>query len=81
MSGTVTADHFTLDRNGTVVKSELLGSATCVHDDELKTLASDALRIEQHVGTPVDCEWAIDRRGHHRLAAGTADHHVARGSA
>ena len=63
MSGTVTADHFTLDRNGTVVKSDLLGSATCVHDDELKTLASDALRIEQHVGTPVDCEWAIDREG------------------
>ncbi|MGB9371905.1 MAG: PEP-utilizing enzyme, partial [Halobacteriota archaeon] len=63
MSGAVTADHFTLDRNGAVVKSELPGSAPCINDDELKTLASDALRVEQHDGTPVDCEWAIDHDG------------------
>ncbi|MGB9371413.1 MAG: PEP/pyruvate-binding domain-containing protein, partial [Halobacteriota archaeon] len=30
MSGAVTADHFTLDRNGAVVKSELPGSAPCI---------------------------------------------------
>ena len=64
MAGAVTADHFTLDRNGTVVKSELPGSEPCIGDDELRTLASDALRIEQHLGMPVDCEWAIDREGH-----------------
>jgi phosphohistidine swiveling domain-containing protein len=63
MAGAVTADHFTLDRNGTVVKSELLGSERCIGDDELRTLSSDALRIEQRLATPVDCEWAIDREG------------------
>ena len=63
MSGAVTADHFILDRNGAVVKSELAGCAPCINDEELKTLASDALRVEQHVGTPVDCEWAIDHDG------------------
>ena len=63
MDGTVTADHFTLDRNGAVVKSELPGSEPCLHDDELRALATDALRIEQHVGVPVDCEWAIDSEG------------------
>ncbi|MGZ4914953.1 MAG: PEP/pyruvate-binding domain-containing protein, partial [Halobacteriota archaeon] len=63
MSGTVTADHFTLDRDGAVVKSDLPGPEPCVHDDELKKLASDALYIEQHVDTPVDCEWAIDHAG------------------
>jgi phosphohistidine swiveling domain-containing protein len=63
MNGAVTADHFTLTRGGATVKSELLGSEPCVHDDELRALATDALRIEQHVGKPVDCEWAIDRAG------------------
>ena len=63
MSGAVTADHFTLTRDGSIVKSDLPGSTPCVQDDELKKLASDALRVEQHIGTPVDCEWAIDRQG------------------
>ena len=63
VGGRVTPDRFTLARDGSPVKSELPGPEPCVHDDELKTLASDALRIEQHVGTPVDCEWAIDREG------------------
>ncbi|MGZ4916019.1 MAG: PEP/pyruvate-binding domain-containing protein, partial [Halobacteriota archaeon] len=63
MSGAVTADHFILDRNGAVVKSELSGPEPSVRDNELKKLASDALYIEQHVGVPVDCEWAIDHAG------------------
>ncbi|MGZ7162459.1 MAG: PEP-utilizing enzyme, partial [Halobacteriota archaeon] len=63
VSGVVTPDHFTLDRNGAVVKRDLPGPAPCVRDDELRALATDALRIEQHVGVPVDCEWAIDREG------------------
>ncbi|MGZ4908981.1 MAG: PEP/pyruvate-binding domain-containing protein, partial [Halobacteriota archaeon] len=61
--GAVTADHFTLDRNGAVVKRDLPGPAPSVRDDELRALATDALRIEEHVGVPVDCEWVIDRNG------------------
>ncbi|MGZ4944448.1 MAG: PEP/pyruvate-binding domain-containing protein, partial [Halobacteriota archaeon] len=63
VSGVVTPDHFTLDRNGAVVKRDLPGPEPGIRDDELRALATDALRIEEHVGVPVDCEWAIDREG------------------
>ncbi|MGB9371354.1 MAG: PEP/pyruvate-binding domain-containing protein [Halobacteriota archaeon] len=63
MGGRVTPDHFTLARDGSLVKSELSGSDPCVQHEELLALATDALRIERHFGLPVECEWAIDREG------------------
>ena len=63
MGGKVTPDHFTLARDGSLVKSELSAPDPCVQPEELLTLTSDALRIERHFDLPVECEWAIDRRG------------------
>ena len=63
VGGRVTPDRFTLARDGSPVKSELSGSDPCVQHEELLALASDALRIERHLGLPVECEWAIDREG------------------
>jgi pyruvate,water dikinase len=63
VGGKVTPDHFTLARDGSPVKSELSGPDPCVQPEELLALASDALRVERHFGLPVECEWAIDRRG------------------
>jgi len=61
VGGRVKADHFTLDRDGSPVKTEFSSSDPCLRDEELLALASDALRIERHFGLPVECEWAIDR--------------------
>ncbi|MGZ4936892.1 MAG: PEP/pyruvate-binding domain-containing protein, partial [Halobacteriota archaeon] len=63
VSGVVTPDHFTLARDGSTVTSELRGAASCLQPEELHALAADAKRIEEHFGTPVDCEWAIDHSG------------------
>ncbi|MGZ4934785.1 MAG: PEP/pyruvate-binding domain-containing protein, partial [Halobacteriota archaeon] len=63
VSGVVTPDHFTLARDGSTVTSELRGAASCLQPEELHALAADAKRIEEHFGTPVDCEWAIDHAG------------------
>ena len=64
VGGRVTPDHFTLARDGSIVKTESPGPDPCLRHEEVTALASDALRIERHFARPVDCEWAIDRSGH-----------------
>ena len=64
VGGKVTADHFTLARDGSIVKTESPGPDPCLRHEDLTALASDALRIERHFARPVECEWAIDHRGH-----------------
>ena len=64
VGGKVTADHFTLARDGSIVKTESPGPDPCLRHEEVTALASDALRIERHFERPVECEWAIDHRGH-----------------
>src|SRR5665647_997927 len=62
VGGKVTPDHFTLKRDGSVVKRETLSDPS-VRDNELFDLVSEALRIEQTFELPVECEWAIDAKG------------------
>ena len=63
VGGSVTPDHFTLARDGSLVKSELSGRNPSLHHDELSALASAAVRVEQEFERPVDCEWAIGHNG------------------
>jgi pyruvate,water dikinase len=63
VGGSVTPDHFTLARDGSLVKSELSGRDSSLQQDELSALASAAVRVEQEFERPVECEWAIDRNG------------------
>jgi pyruvate,water dikinase len=63
VGGSVTPDHFTLARDGSLVKSELSGRDSSLQQDELSALALAAVRVEQEFERPVDCEWAIDRNG------------------
>lgn len=35
----------------------------CLSDEQIKTLAGYALRLEHHYGVPQDIEWALDSRG------------------
>jgi phosphohistidine swiveling domain-containing protein len=63
VGGSVTPDHFTLTRDGSLVKSELSGRDSSLQHDELGALASAAVRVEQEFERPVDCEWAIDHSG------------------
>jgi Phosphoenolpyruvate synthase/pyruvate phosphate dikinase len=62
VGGKVTPDHFTLKRDGLVVKRETLSNSS-VQDDELFDLVTGALRVEQTFELPVECEWAIDAEG------------------
>ena len=60
VSGEVTPDHFVVDaRRGAVLERK--GDA--LSDAQLVELASLAVRVERHYGTPQDIEWAIDRSG------------------
>ncbi|MGZ4925660.1 MAG: PEP/pyruvate-binding domain-containing protein, partial [Halobacteriota archaeon] len=63
VGGKVTPDHFTLRRDGSVVKNETLSDPS-VRDDELFDLVTEALRVEQTFELPVECEWAINAEGH-----------------
>jgi phosphohistidine swiveling domain-containing protein len=63
VGGSVTPDHFTLTRDGSLVKAELSGQGTTCQPEELSALTSAALRIEQNFGQPVECEWAIKPSG------------------
>jgi phosphohistidine swiveling domain-containing protein len=63
VGGSTTPDHFTLARDGALVKSELPSQETCVQPAELSALASGAVRVERDFERPVECEWAIDYNG------------------
>ncbi len=36
-------------------------AAACLTPDQIKILASYALKLEEHYGVPQDVEWALDR--------------------
>jgi pyruvate,water dikinase len=58
VSGTVTPDHYVLDRAG-AVKREQLQDGGVLTTDELARLAALGIGLEERFGGPQDIEWAI----------------------
>jgi pyruvate,water dikinase len=63
VGGHATPDHWLLARDGSVVQSEVHGSAPILSNAELTLLLDGALRAEAQYGAPLDMEWAIDQSG------------------
>ncbi len=62
--------RLSLQPDGTVTAEDVpqaLRSAPSTSDDQLRTLAAYATRIEEHYGVPQDIEWAVGRDGRIRL--------------
>jgi len=58
VSGSVTPDHYVIDRAGEVKQEKLVHGGVLTRD-ELRRLAEFGLRLEEHFGSPQDVEWAI----------------------
>jgi pyruvate,water dikinase len=43
--------------------SEAEAASPCLTDDQVRTLAAIAMRLEEHFGAPQDIEWALDDNG------------------
>jgi len=63
VGGYLTADHFVLSREGSVLERELHGERGSIAEERLGELLQDALKAEAELGYPLDLEWAIDRDG------------------
>ncbi len=63
VSGRETPDHWLLSRRGAVVERDLESDEPVLSDSELARLLDEALSAEEHFGTPLDMEWAVDGTG------------------
>ena len=63
VSGHVSPDHYTMSRDGRTVGADLISNAPVLTDAQRAELIGAALDAEDHVGLPLDLEWAIDRDG------------------
>src|SRR6267143_187790 len=60
VSGAVNPDHYIVNsRSGSVLERR----GDILSDAQLRELAAEGARIEEHFGRPQDIEWAIDRNG------------------
>lgn len=58
VSGTVTPDHYVLDRQGALARSRLANGGVLA-ESELRELARIGRALEERFGCPQDVEWAI----------------------
>jgi pyruvate,water dikinase len=62
VDGEHTPDHYSLDRNGTIKRSHIVGKQV-LDETELKFLAVLGRKLEEMHGCPQDIEWAFDQTG------------------
>ena len=78
VDGEHTPDHYSLDRNGTIKRSHIVGQQV-LDETELKFLAALGRKLEEMHGCPQDIEWAFDRDRRPLPPAVPADHHDLKG--
>jgi pyruvate,water dikinase len=62
VDGEHTPDHYSLDRKGTIKRSQIVGKQV-LDETELKRLAALGRKLEEIHGCPQDIEWAFDQIG------------------
>ncbi len=62
VDGELTPDHYSLDRKGTIKRSQIVGKQV-LDETELKRLAALGRKLEEIQGRPQDIEWAFDQIG------------------
>jgi pyruvate, water dikinase len=62
VDGRLTPDHYSLDRKGTIKRSNIVGQQV-LDESELKRLVELGRRLEVIYGCPQDIEWAFDQAG------------------
>ncbi|MGC4113240.1 MAG: PEP/pyruvate-binding domain-containing protein [Myxococcales bacterium] len=63
VSGRATPDHYSVNREGKPVRTELAGGEAVLTDAQLAELVSRAKKAEEGFGKPLDMEWAFDAKG------------------
>ncbi|MFT4569295.1 MAG: phosphohistidine swiveling domain-containing protein [Hyphomicrobiaceae bacterium] len=63
VSGEETPDHYELDLDDQVVRSELVGSAAILTPENITALANGARQAVESQGAHLDMEWAFDEQG------------------
>ncbi len=62
VGGEHTPDHYSLDRKGTIKRSQIVGQQV-LDETELQRLAALGRKLEEIHGCPQDIEWAFDQIG------------------
>ncbi len=63
VSGKETPDHYAVTAMHAIAERSLAGSEPILSDTEIYAIAEQARAAAEHVGRPLDLEWAIDQDG------------------